>query len=111
MNPKQIHEEMESKGLGYPRVTEQAVENNIAKCDFHVFPGTTVTVCCLTLRNGFNVVGSSACVHPANFDRELGERIARDKAVNHVWELLGFKLREVLSTVGEVVITRKDGTA
>ena len=25
--------------------------------DYHVFPGTTLTVCCLKLRNGFAVTG------------------------------------------------------
>lgn len=104
MNPKHLHEEMESKGLGYPRVTEQAVEASIDKCVFYVFPGTSVTVCCLTLRNGFHVVGSSSCVHPDNFDREIGERLARANAVHRVWELLGFKLRETLNHIGEVTI-------
>lgn len=34
---------------------------------YYVFPGTTLTVCALTLRNGFQVVGESAAASPENF--------------------------------------------
>ncbi len=56
-----------------------------------------LTVCVLTLRNGFLVTGESSCVSAANFDEELGRKIARDNAKDKVWELEGYALRERLT--------------
>ena len=55
----------------------------------------------LVLRNGFTVVGHSACVSPENFDADVGRKIARQNAVDQIWPLLGFRLRDSLA-VGEV---------
>jgi hypothetical protein len=51
-----------------------------------------LTFCVLVLRNGFTVIGKSACADPKNFQKDIGERIARDHAVRQIWELLGFQL-------------------
>lgn len=53
-----------------------------------------LTFCTLVLTNGFTVVGQSACADPANYNREIGERIAKADAINKIWPLLGFQLRE-----------------
>jgi len=50
----------------------------------------------LTLRNGFTVTGESACASPENFDPEIGKRIARENAVQKVWPLMGYALKEQL---------------
>jgi hypothetical protein len=57
-------------------------------------PLALLTFCVLILRNGFTVTGESACASPENFDAEIGRQIARKKAVEKVWPLLGFRLRE-----------------
>jgi hypothetical protein len=57
-----------------------------------------LTVCCLTLKNGFVVTGESACASPENFNQEIGERIAREGAKQKIWALLGFRLRDKLSS-------------
>jgi hypothetical protein len=54
------------------------------------------TICVLVLRNGFTVVGTSACVSSENFDAEIGKKLAREKAIDKVWELLGYALRDRL---------------
>jgi hypothetical protein len=59
-----------------------------------------LTFCVLVLRNGFTVTGESACASPANFDRDLGRKIARQAAVAKVWPLLGFRLRDKLAAGG-----------
>ena len=58
-----------------PRVTMEHCENHILAEDYHVFPGTLLTVCCITMLNGFTVTGESACAYPGNFDAELGKSI------------------------------------
>ena len=55
-----------------------------------------LTICVLVLKNGFTVTGESACAFPANFNHEIGCKIAREKAVEKMWPLLGFMLRDQL---------------
>lgn len=50
------------------------------------------TFCSLILKNGFIVVSRSACADPANYDKEIGERIAREDAVRKIWPLMGYAL-------------------
>lgn len=57
-----------------------------------------LTFCVLVLRNGFTVTAESACVSPDNFDAELGRGIARKKAIDKLWPLLGFRLQDRLAT-------------
>lgn len=59
-----------------------------------------LTFCVLVLRNGYIVTGESACVSPENFDAEIGRRIARENAVQKIWPLLGFALKERLHAEG-----------
>ena len=89
-----ISSEMERLGLTAPKVTPQMVDGSIVIKRFHHFEGTTVTVCLLTLYNGFTVVGQSACAEPANFNPELGQRLAEDDARDKIWAFLGFQLCE-----------------
>jgi hypothetical protein len=66
-----------------------------------VFPGTTTTVAAAFLPNGFSVgFGISACIDPANFDAEKGERIATTNALNEarqkLWAYEGYALRKAM---------------
>lgn len=55
-----------------------------------------LTICVLTLRNGFTVVGTSACASPENFDAAVGRKAARNNAVQHIWPLEGYLLKQRL---------------
>lgn len=55
-----------------------------------------LTICVLVLQNGFKLVGISSCVDAANFDAEKGKQLAREDAVNKLWPLLGYQLKERL---------------
>ena len=48
------------------------------------------------LYNGFTIIGRGACVDPANFDIEIGRRVAREQAENKLWELEGYLLQNKL---------------
>lgn len=93
----QIENEIQTKGLNAPRLNPQMIDDAIVSEQYHVFPNTTLTVCALTLRNGFVVVGESAAASPENFNQEIGRKIARDNARNKIWALEGYLLRERLS--------------
>ena len=60
-------------------------------------PLDLLTFCVLVLRNGFTVTGESACASPENFDPEIGRKIARENAVNKIWLLEGYLLKQKLS--------------
>lgn len=120
-----IEQEIQRKGLTAPRITPADIEAAIASESYftaadgvvgasHGRPGAQVLVdyvvhessplsrlsfCVLVLRNGFTVTGESACASPENFDAEIGRKVARANAISKVWPLLGYQLRERLSTV------------
>ena len=75
----------------------RVIEAAIAGETYTILPSGRVTVCELTLQNGFTVRGESACVFIENFDAEMGRRIARENAVRQIWPLLGYALRDKLA--------------
>jgi hypothetical protein len=99
-NELAIEAEIQAKNLNAPRLTPALIDAAIVEEAYHVFPTTTVTVCLLTLRNGFSVVGQSAAASPANFDLELGRKLARANAREKIWQLEGYLLRENLFAAG-----------
>lgn len=118
-----IEQEIQARASVAPRVTPADVENEIASEQYFTAadgyrsapcfdpngqptdclpppaPLELLTFCVLVLRNGFTVTGESACASPENFDAEIGRRVARQNAVNKIWPLLGFRLRDRLASV------------
>ncbi len=101
-NEQEIEQEIQRKGLNYPRLSPALIDAAIVEEQYHVFDGTTLTVCALTLRNGYTVTGESASASPENFDVELGRKIARDNARNKIWMLEGYLLRQRLHEAEKV---------
>ena len=116
MSDKQIEQEIQAKGLTAPRVTPARIEEVIVQEHYFTAsdgvaavhqdgPGfqasdralDLLTFCVLVLRNGFTVTGESACASPENFDAEIGRKIARQNAVNKIWALEGYLLKQKLS--------------
>lgn len=82
-----------------PRVTPERLEEVIQKEEYHVFPDSCLTICVLTLKNGFTLTGESACASPENFDEEIGRSIARQNAKDKIWSLEGYLLKQKLHEV------------
>jgi hypothetical protein len=89
-----LEKELQAKGKTAPRITPDHVDATIVDEAFYTFPGTTVTICLLTLKNGFSVTGESAAASPENYDREIGNRIARDNARDKIWALEAYLLKQ-----------------
>lgn len=120
---RSIEREIQNKGKTAPRVTPDRIKAVIAyeyyftaadgvggtdSSDFiqHIpahedvdgwAPLNLLTFCVLVLKNGFTVTGESACASPENFDAEIGRRIARENAVQKIWPLEGYLLKQSLS--------------
>lgn len=58
-----------------------------------------LTVCVMVLRNGYTVLGKSACADPDNYAKDIGRELARKDAIGQIWPLLGFELRSKLAIV------------
>jgi hypothetical protein len=110
-----IEQEIQAKGLTAPRVTPADIEANIVATYYFTaadgnrgsdedlgvgdeVPLSLLTFCVLVLRNGFTVTGESACASPENFDADVGKKIARANAVQKVWPLMGYALRNTLAS-------------
>ncbi|MCC2099162.1 MAG: hypothetical protein KDJ29_19895 [Hyphomicrobiales bacterium] len=96
MNEQQIEARLRDQGKTAPRLTPADIDAAIVAEDFHLFPGSQLTVCCLTLRNGYTVTGESACASPANFDAGIGRDGARARAREKIWALEGYLLKQRL---------------
>lgn len=122
MNDKDIEQEILAKGKTAARVTPAGVQANIVgehyftasegvQAALHKQDDLTrltgahgelalLTFCVLVLKNGFTVTGESACASPENFDAEIGCKIARQNAVNKIWPLEGYLLKQQLFESG-----------
>ena len=96
MNEQELEKEIQDKGLIAPRLTPDLIDAAIKKAVYYVFEDSCLTVCCLTLQNGFTVTGESACASPENFDAEIGQDIAYSNARNKIWALEGYLLKQKL---------------
>lgn len=96
MSEQELEKKIQDKGLNAPRLTPHAIDSKVASVDFHVFPGSCLTVCCITLSNGFTVTGNSACASPENFDAEIGREVSEKNARRKIWALEGYLLKQRL---------------
>lgn len=109
MSDQEIEKEIQAKGKTAARVTPSRISEVIAGYNtFNVgaalralnVPTTAandlLTMCVITLMNGFTVTGESACASPENFDQEIGNKIALDNAKQKIWALEGYLLRQRL---------------
>ena len=98
MNEQALEQQIQARRPPVPRLTPADIDLVIVGEDYHVFPGTTVTVCCLTLRNGAKAVGHNyGAIDQTRQDWVTGKREARAMALEKIWELEGYLLRERLS--------------
>ena len=95
--------------LTAPKVVSSEIENEIVN-EYYRNAGSAVkapegsplynvTLCFLQLRNGFVIIGKSACVVAANFNEDIGRQLAREDAVKQVWPFLGSRLADTLTSV------------
>lgn len=74
------------------RVTKEGIEARIA--DTRFFHDGTMTICIITMENGFKVHGMSAPVVAQNYDEAIGKKVAYEQAFDSLWPLEGYLLAE-----------------
>lgn len=78
-------------------LNEEKLESLVERIYYHHVPDTTVTICAITLKNGFTVVGESACIDPDNFNHSIGEQVAYNNAFEKIWQLEGYRIKSQLA--------------
>ena len=105
--PRVTHEDLEANIKGAVFFTayqgalkaeyDLAAEEGVDPVHVAVDPGLKLlTICVITLQNGFTVLGQSACASPENYNRAVGNRLAYSDAKNKIWALMGYKLKQDL---------------
>lgn len=107
---QKIEQEIQDKGLNAPRLTPDFIDSKIKAIryitgdvdpayiadDYQGCGSAQLTICILSLENGFTVTGESACASPENFDKIIGQKIAYENAREKIWMLEGYLLKEKL---------------
>lgn len=102
-SPKDVFERAYlAQGDDATRVTQEMVDDFIVGYEGVRMGNHTVLL--VVLRNGFTLIEESACVDPANYDQEIGIRLALGKAKTRVWNHLGFLLATARNGVGGVSV-------
>jgi hypothetical protein len=127
MSDSAIEQEIQLKGLTAARIAPADIESNIGAVYFftagdgvHGVSASegeersayhssldVLTFCTIVLKNGFTVTGESACASPENFNAELGQKIARENAINKIWPLMGYELKERLHQAQQLSVVPK----
>ena len=88
----EIEQEIQEKGLVAPRVTPAEIEANIASEYYFSAEEGLIGKCVDKL-----ALDGLACASPENFNAEIGYKIARENAVQKIWPLMGYALKDTLS--------------
>lgn len=113
-----LEQEIQNKGANVaPRITTSHIEDCIASVHFFTAEDGVVgadlaasskqttpipdslkllTICVLVLKNGFTVVGKSACASPENYNADIGKDVAWRDAKEQIWPLEGYLLKQNL---------------
>lgn len=110
-DPLKAAEELAARGAAAPRVSLADIEAAIA-AEYtttldRAFEGSpihpsleVITVHVIVMQNGFVVIGKSAPASPENFDPGKGYTFARADALNQLWPLMGYALKDRLASSG-----------
>lgn len=92
-------------------ITKEQIDSIVRESTFtgiKVGQKTTVLLCAMP--NGFEIVESSACVDQANYNQQIGEQICKERMINRIWQLEGYRLQSTLeknSTVCSQQVARE----
>lgn len=76
------------------KITAGDLFDKVKDAKYFNIPGTTTTICYLTMQNGFTILGQSACVDPNEYNAATGEKYAYENAIEKIWQLEGYLLAE-----------------
>lgn len=75
------------------RLTPAYIQSQVESVEY-TYSGT-LTIATVLTKSGTKLVGHSACLDPANYNREIGEQIARKNAIEQLWALEGYVIAKL----------------
>lgn len=98
-----LEADLTDRNLLASRVTLAEVEANIKSVYFYTAaegigasyieePLFRLTHCAIVLQSGFIVTGENMCQSPENFREDVAQKLAKEQAIDKVWELMGYEL-------------------
>ena len=93
--PLEVNPELKTAA---PSISEKMVEDFILET-WTTTLGDKTTVVRAVLCNGFEIVESSSCVSPENYDEAMGAEICMEHIKSKIWMLLGFLLQTAVHGV------------
>ena len=70
------------------KITAEEINGLISGTEYTIID--TMTHCRIKMKCGFVFTGESACMNPADFNKDIGEKISYQNAFNKIWSHLGF---------------------
>jgi hypothetical protein len=111
--PEQITEQQAIDNIyvlkGLPNIHQLTLEDILSKINnmtFHHPEKTTMTICVITLNNGFSITGEHAYVDFKEYDFELGCEHAKEKAISKIWEFESFLIKEKFYQAYQLYLVR-----
>lgn len=95
--------EVEICGEERNTVTQERIDHLMDTAEFAahtIFDKCTIVSA--ELENGFVIVEYSACVDPANYDKDLGVMACKEKIEERLWELEAYALQKALYEQGKL---------
>lgn len=86
---------IDESGCTGPRVTKELIESRIQGVEYSIvtLAGNKFMFCGIRMDNGFVVVGKpAACIDPANWRDEIGQKISYDNAFDEIWRLEAYRM-------------------
>ena len=88
------------------KITKEHVEATLKNSKIECLKmGEKTTVVCVTLPNKFEIIQTSSCVDPKNYDHELGKSICMKRVEDKIFELEGYLLQSI-KFMGDALIEK-----
>lgn len=81
------------------RITPEQISTLMNEAEYQVAHRMFDKQCIVVakLRNGFTIVGESACIDPNDYNEEIGFNLAKARIEQRLWELEGYALQKSLA--------------
>jgi hypothetical protein len=87
------------------RVSLESIEKKVRQVEYYrPAMADHMTIALVKMWNGFIVVGKSAPADPKNYNAELGQHAAYEDALQQVWALEGYLLKQYLYETSRIEV-------
>lgn len=88
--PDAVFNDPSVNGNAEYKVKPSDAELSVVNETYTMLPSGRVVICELTMENGYTVTGKAAVVYAGNMDFAIGCKIARQRALDEMYQILGF---------------------